>query len=351
MTRAALTKVFILVILAFIICLPEFFTLYRASKVNFRCLSYRPCERMNQVKTEENGKIEDAEIRSQDTCNPSQTPEHEKWEQACRQKNQSNMTDSVSNSTRGGEDPEKSWFMCETDMNMTELHSNLSSDLKVYLEVSVALQLKDAETVNLTLYGLSNHSSLHFYPPEKESGQDDVDMKDDEGQRKAFYCCLPAPPTSESANKSHCLLWFANQTVLNEAQSQLLSFYEWRCVLRVLWLVLLCVVLLAVVTSVIGQVYRERYLRKKPKIHPAGYDFIGQQLNGGEKQVHIVTPKGMIPRSDGSQYWSELSPIQEADSQDDIETLLDENADQRHTANLHHRSHHSSSSLTEEQAW
>lgn len=76
--------------------------------------------------TEENGKIGDSEIR-QDSCDPSQTAEREKWEQACTQENESNTTDPATDSKRGSKDPEKSWFMCETDTDMAELHRNLSS--------------------------------------------------------------------------------------------------------------------------------------------------------------------------------------------------------------------------------
>lgn len=71
------------------------------------------------------------------------------------------------------------------------------------------LRLDNAKTLNLTLYGHSNYSSLDLHPPEEE---DKDKRKDDEGQ-KAFYCCLPVLPTSESANQSRCLLWLANQTV------------------------------------------------------------------------------------------------------------------------------------------
>ncbi len=60
-------------------------------------------------------------------CDPSQTAELKKWEQTCTQKNQSKMTDPASDSLIGGEDPENSWFMCETDVDIAELHRNLSS--------------------------------------------------------------------------------------------------------------------------------------------------------------------------------------------------------------------------------
>lgn len=90
----------------------------------------------------------------------------------------------------------------------------LPAALKLPFTVSVELRLRDTETLNLTLFGLNNHSFLHLHPPEEEDGKEEGKEKDDEGQRKAFYCCLPALPTSESARQSHCLLWFTNQTLL-----------------------------------------------------------------------------------------------------------------------------------------
>ncbi|XP_022614271.1 uncharacterized protein LOC111231455 isoform X2 [Seriola dumerili] len=252
MSRAALTKLFILVILTFIICLPEFFTLYRVSKVNFFCLPYRPCERGNQVRKGANGKIGDAEIKRTDMCDPSQAEERGKWEQACTQGNQSNMTDPVSDSESGHDDSEKSWFMCQTDMDMAELHNiNSSSD-------------------------------------------------------------------------------------------------EWWCIFRVLWLVLLCVVLLTIVTTVLGQIYLDKRSCKKPTKSPV-CNLTGQQFKDGKKHTEIITPKGEDLHFYRSRLWSELSPIEEADSQEDLETLLDGNIDHCYTANLHHRGHPSTSSLTEEQ--
>lgn len=79
------------------------------------------------MKEGEYGDNGDAEIYRKDMCDPSQTAEHEKWEQACAQDNQSNRTDSALSSRRGGEAPDDSWFMCQTDMDMAVLHSNIFS--------------------------------------------------------------------------------------------------------------------------------------------------------------------------------------------------------------------------------
>lgn len=293
-------------------------------------------------------------------CDPSKTAELEKQEHACTQENQGKMTDPTSESRRGDEDPENSWFVCETDVDITELHRNHSSlASKVHFEVSVELQLRDAETLNFTLYGHNNDNFLRLRPPEEEEvevEEEEIKKTDDEGLRKAFYCCFPGPSTSESANQSRCLLWLSNQTVLNATTNKELPLErtpkdEWRCVFRVLWLALLCVVLLTVVTTVLGEIFRGKCLRKKTKVPPVCYDFTNLQFGGGEEHKEIIIPKGIVINSSGPQYWSELSPIQEASSQDDIETLLDGNVEPCYTANLHHRNHPSASSLTEEQAW
>ncbi|XP_034399743.1 uncharacterized protein si:dkey-192k22.2 isoform X3 [Cyclopterus lumpus] len=232
----------------------------------------------------------------------------------------------------------------------------LYTALKTHLEVSVELQLSDAETLNLTLYSGSNHSSLHFHPPgeEEEEEEEEEDGGDDEGQRRAFYCCLPVPLAAESANPRHCLLWLANRTVWSATAQEKLPWKrsqqdEWRCVLRALWLALLCVVMLTAVTTVLGLIYWKRRSCKNPDVLPLGYAVAGQQLNDGEKHTEIIIPKGTTFHSHGPRPRPGLSPIQEVDTQDDIETVLDGNVDHCYTANLHHRIHPSTSSLTEEQ--
>ncbi|XP_026159907.1 uncharacterized protein LOC113128644 isoform X2 [Mastacembelus armatus] len=330
MTRAALTKLFILVILAFIICLPEFFSLYKVLKVTFLCVPYRPCERGNQVTKGELGRTEDAEIKRRDMCDPYQAQEREQWELACTHDNRSYTTDPVSDSRRDGE--ENSWFICQTDTGVTKLHSNISSsDPNVHVEVTVELQLGNTETLNLTLYDHSKTTSLHFYPPEEE---EEEELK--KGQDEAFYCCLPILTESESDSQSRCLLRFANITVLTATVKEKLPWKqkhkdEWWCIFRVMWLALVCLVLLTIVTSVFGQIYRRKCSYKKPTVHPVGYIYTDGEKNTG------VTPK--VLHTYGPRTWTGLSPIEERDIQEDIETLLHGNVD-----NCYNAIHPSSSS-------
>ncbi|XP_029993976.1 uncharacterized protein LOC115422062 [Sphaeramia orbicularis] len=353
MTRAALTKLVMFVILAFIICLPEFFSLHRVSKVNFHCLPYRACEREEQAKKGEH--LNSGEDWRKNKCDPLETSGSKEWQQVCTKGNHGNMTGLVSQSWKGRNDPEVSCFICETDMNMKEVNKNSSSSAQhMNLEVSVDLQFRDAESMNLTLYGRYNHSSLHLHPPEEEEEQED-----DEGHKDAFFYCPPLLPTAQSANHNCCLLWLANQTVLTVTAKEKLPWKrtpkdEWRCTFRVLWLVLVCVVFLTIAATVFGQIYHRKCPCRKPKIHPVRYNLARQQLNDGEKGSETTTPKVLInPVTCGARPWSVLSAIEEVDPPGDTETLLEENTDYCHNANLHHRcpASCSSSSDIEEQTW
>lgn len=105
------------------------FTLFilAVTKVNFFCRPYRPCEQVNRVKEGENAKAGNVDAKRGHMCDPSQTPDQEKWEQACTREDQSNATDSSSDVRRGINDPKARWFMCETDMEMAEVHRNIST--------------------------------------------------------------------------------------------------------------------------------------------------------------------------------------------------------------------------------
>lgn len=91
----------------------------------------------------------------------------------------------------------------------------LFTGVNVYLEVSVELQLKHEQTLNLTLFGQSNLSSLHLLPPEKQEEEEVEEEVGNDRQLKAFYCCLSVRTQPRSANQSRCLLLLSNQTVSN----------------------------------------------------------------------------------------------------------------------------------------
>ncbi|RVE76381.1 hypothetical protein OJAV_G00007200 [Oryzias javanicus] len=343
MARDSVIKLLLLVILAFILCLPEFFTLHKVLKVNFQCLSYQLCEEKgNQVKEWRSGGPGSAEDEREDLCDPFSTSVHERWEQVCQRNNQSSLLDLALKSWNG--DPKTGWIMCESDRDMQELHLSSSSDLELLLEASLELQLSQTENLSLTLYGHSNQDSLQLHLPEERG----VDGEYDEGQREVFHCCLPPLPTAKSANQSLCLLWFANQTLLNGTAKEKLPWKrmqtdEWHCVYRAIWLALLCVVLLICLIVVIGQIPWVTRLKKKPKVQSGVYSTTGLQLNGVNHQTKTTTFTDIKPH----QFWPlfGLSPIPEDISQ---EELSYEETDLSYTGNLHHRVHLPPSLLTED---
>ncbi|XP_038128773.1 uncharacterized protein LOC119775001 [Cyprinodon tularosa] len=301
MTRASVTKILLLVIIALIVCLPEFFRIYSVSEVNFLCLSYQPSEQMYEVWRGGN--------RSPGNLKASM-PKNKQWEQICIQESQRNPMDLNAETQEVPGDSRRGWFMCETDKNMDVFYNNISSALIVLLEVSVSFQLNDTETINVTLYGQSNQSDLYLNPPEE--GKDQMDNGAAQGE--AFYCCLPFIATSNSANRSRCLLWLANQTVLTRNETEALPWKRadkgvW-CRYRVTWMVLMCVVFLIVVIALIQKIYVGKRSHKKPLVDPIVNHYTNQQLKGKAYRVKRL------------QSFSGLSPIPEIESQESPSSLL-----------------------------
>ncbi|XP_077427669.1 uncharacterized protein LOC144055522 [Vanacampus margaritifer] len=316
MTRSIVTKLLVLVIFIVIICLADIFTSHRVSKVNLVCL---PCERGKRARKRENWRSANSEVRRKTSCDLPPIPGGEEWREMCDER-EADKSQALGDAR--SEDPHSSWYMCETQGSVAELHSNNSPSVaKVDIEMSVKLQLGDGNFLKLTLYGHSNSSSLHLQPLEGEM--------EDGGHSVASYCCVLAPPTSETSNHIACLLRLNNHTISSAAENK--KFLktqeqdEWGGVFRILWLVLLCVVLLTLTLAFLRQIKRSRHCRKK--VHPLGYGFTEQQLKGRSLLCYEPT-----------RTWSGLSSIEEVVVADDVETVLDGHMDHCYvTANLHHR--------------
>lgn len=311
MTKAALTKLVFLVTLAFIICLPEFFTLFKATNVSLRCERYQLC-----------GDQESSDSWRNKTCHkPS----------LCPSANQSNVTE-----------PHTSCFVCEGEVNMTKFELNSSSSAQSdYLEVWLDLHLNNTESMNLTLFGRYNPSTLQLHLSDDEGDGDGGE--DDEGPREVSLYCLPSLDT---ANPIHCLLWLSRQTLAGAKAGlpwKRTTNDEWRCVLKVLWLTLLCAVLLLVV-AVLGEILWRKHTSDKPKIHPVISTFTEQHFNNKEIYCEINTPE-VIHLHPKLHFQSVLYPIEEVDTPDETETetLLDGNIDNGCNGHLHHRSASSTS--------
>ncbi|XP_008315174.1 uncharacterized protein LOC103383704 isoform X2 [Cynoglossus semilaevis] len=299
----------------------------RVLKTNFHCLPCQHCEHQIQQNTGGNRDAGLGEVKEKDVCDCSQISELNMLERCCEQWNLNNTDYSLSNYTadRGG--LAKNVFICQTDVDMTEIHNNtLSSGTAVHLQVSVELQLDEAQTLNLTFQGDSHYGNLVLYSAEQPEADEEDGGETDE-RPKVFYCCAPVPPTSESASQGRCLLWLTNQTLFTTTAEEKLPWKrqerdEWQCILLVLWLALLCVILLTVVSTVLQQIFLSRGVNRKPAVHTV-HSSKGQQFNGSPPKVNSYRRK------------SELSPIEEAYSQENIQTQLDEELS--HGAQLHLR--------------
>ncbi|XP_077460811.1 uncharacterized protein LOC144077155 [Stigmatopora argus] len=303
MTRTIVTKLLLLMIFIFIICLPDLFTLYPASKLNVLCL---PCKWDKRVKDRENWSA-DGEMGRKMSC--------DSLREACGER--------VANSSQTKdetwiEDPRTLIYMCETQGSVTELHGNSScSAAKIHIEILVKLQHGDADTPKLTLYGHTNSSSLQLHPLEDET--------DDGGQSVAIYCCHQAPLTSETSNYIVCLVRLWNHTISSAAEKKELrqTQDEWSGMLRILWLVLLSVALLSLTLAIIRQMKRSGPCKK---VLPHAHGINGHQTKGQNTQSHREAGRN-LHSYEHRLTWSGLSSIEEVEVIDDAETVPDGHVD------------------------
>ncbi|KAM8843593.1 uncharacterized protein ACB058_014822 [Synchiropus picturatus] len=318
MTRVALLKLLILGLIAFLVCIPEFFITDKVGRVKLSCLPCRHCEQQSQV-----GKVGDGSKRMD---NLSDITGGETWQQACVQ--------TVSRSVTAGNNAHLK-FTCKTYGVMEEVQIGFSSS--GYVEVLVEVQLRDKEFLNLTLYGWNNQSSLQLHLPDEEEEERDEDLME------AFHCCVLSGRDKDTS----CLLWISNQTLLGAADRgmKLEPRDDWHSVFRVLWLVLLCVAVLTMASVILDQIYKKERRRKRSKelrdVHWTGTlltekgNYTSNQTSTGRAETHSP---------DSLRLASGLDPIQEVEVSEDVEILLVGSDSCYENAYLHHRSQSSSTS-------
>ncbi|XP_067106137.1 uncharacterized protein si:dkey-192k22.2 isoform X2 [Osmerus mordax] len=270
MTKAALIKLFILFILAFIICLPEFFITTRVLRVNLHCHRYDPCDGLDRGERADKGR---GESGIKEFCDSPLVPGGQggmaSEKPLCFKNNTNRKRNRNSTVTTSGH-ADSGWYMCDVDVDFLDLHGNASlSGESVELWMVV-------QSVNVTLYSHLKHGSIINTPE---------DQREEEETVRLLNCCLPGLHTYKSTNHSKCLLQMTNQKIL-ESQTQSPTppqRNEGWCVYRVLYLALPCVVLLLVLTFILSQLewkrfccHNERGLKMK----------IATTLNGGLTSVY-----------------------------------------------------------------
>ncbi|CAL1601448.1 unnamed protein product [Knipowitschia caucasica] len=156
---AALTKLAFLVILAFIMCLPEFFTLNRVLHVSVVCARSLLCGG------------EDS------TCTG-----HEEHKRADRR----NMT-------------QAECYVCKADVNISTLHTNCSTLGETFsFEVSITIQQNIITSENLSLLGHYNHSSYYLVL------FDELEINNMSRDSLVYYS-----PSEDTDTYSYCLFWIS----------------------------------------------------------------------------------------------------------------------------------------------
>ncbi|XP_046901035.1 uncharacterized protein LOC124484236 isoform X2 [Hypomesus transpacificus] len=277
MTKPALIKLFILVILAFIICLPEFFITTRAVlRVNLHCHRYDPCDGLGSGERADEGR---GESGMGDLCDSPLVPGGQggmaSEKPLCFMNNTNrkrNRKSTITTSDHADTNADTGWYMCDMDVDFLDLHGNASlSGESVELWMVV-------QPVNVTLYSHVKHGSILNTPE---------DQKEEEETVRLLNCCLPGLHTYKSTNHSKCLLQMTNQKIL-ESQTQSQTHpqrNEGWCVYRVLYLALPCVALLLVFTFILSQVEWKKFCcHKKPNVFPARLY---------KARAHIIDERGL----------------------------------------------------------
>ncbi|MCJ8749275.1 hypothetical protein PDJAM_G00174430 [Pangasius djambal] len=214
MTKATIAKLTVLIFLAFIVCLPEFFP-SEELQVQFLCSPFDPCS-PNSGRDHHDGQVYEMYGSAGITC------------PRCEAQNATNQDEAV-----------KEWFVCETHADLWSLSDNASIS-EMDMEVIVTLQITAPPLLqNVTLNGHFNRSGLHIEtqhnitlfgcciqndstqqnkdktPQSSSSNKDSVSHKPNTSEPGIFSAGSPDVTSSEGknssanhthqSNRSHCL--------------------------------------------------------------------------------------------------------------------------------------------------
>ncbi|KAL6467165.1 hypothetical protein MHYP_G00249690 [Metynnis hypsauchen] len=140
MSKATAAKLAVLVFLAFIICLPEFFPSDTDPmlQIPFYCLSFDPCDPISGQG------LKDGQI-CQEYRNTS------KMNALCEEETKESMISQ--------DKVVQDWFVCETEADLWSLHDNA---LLSELDMVLMLQVTNQTLQNVTMHGHFNQSGLHI---------------------------------------------------------------------------------------------------------------------------------------------------------------------------------------------
>ncbi|XP_031415088.1 uncharacterized protein si:dkey-192k22.2 isoform X2 [Clupea harengus] len=281
MTCAAVTKLLVVFLVAFILCLPEFFSSHRGLKVSFCCESFKPCADGSDGGC---GGSEGMWVKGQPICN-----------------GEINSTEQNISSY---------WLLCETQTNLTNLFVNTSL-IETHLEVSLSVRVDSPSAHNVTVHHqLENASSF---------------IRSSEHLQGLFHCCVTpnnntqnllqnTTPPHPFSGVSHCFLHA-------QRNNQTASFYcphqmEGNESKRVWFGLILIVISITVVTVVYQVLCKPKHLKRKVERLP------DSAYQPRRLTIRRTTSFDGIPEQSLLPRYSTGDVFFEATSQKDEETLL-----------------------------
>ncbi|XP_066517326.1 uncharacterized protein si:dkey-192k22.2 [Hoplias malabaricus] len=267
MSKATAAKLTILIFLAFIICLPEFFPSDPVAQIQFHCLPFDLCDSMSDHAHKDPKICEVFEniIQNNQLC-AMQPKKHTL--------NQSNTL--------------QDWFLCETQVNLWDFYDHASNS-GVDAEVVLMLQGAHQSLQNVTTLGHLNHSGLQIEThwnftllnccsqlPRDCTKPNKTNTKFLKGLSTPRPSSHSSPTTSAElsaetlseethstfnpicrSNRSQCLFHFVENILLNIPNKEV----KWWG--AAVWLILVLIVVLVVLLSVGVQVYASKRLLQR----------------------------------------------------------------------------------------
>ncbi|KAJ8336033.1 hypothetical protein SKAU_G00393760 [Synaphobranchus kaupii] len=262
MTRVAFAKLLVVMLMAFIICLPEFFTSDQALSADFSCLPIRLCME-----------------------NTGQRPDKSQTQQARDVGRGPCVNISTYEGTANRTPSSIEWFLCETEMDLRSLQCNASRSEVIELSLAIRNTRRFPRVVT------STGPVIHRLFAASEVAQ-----------QLFLYCgnCTARENTTAAAtrpSRSCCILRAlgTNSTEFNTSIPWTRALEEsWCSGKRGLWLALVLIVIALVVGSVLNEVYwKSKRCIKKAVLLPVGAsqppEFLVRYLNEG------TLPVGMTP--------------------------------------------------------
>ncbi|XP_048852102.1 uncharacterized protein LOC125720574 isoform X2 [Brienomyrus brachyistius] len=279
MESSSLIKLLILLLMTFIMCLPELFPQYQdQGRIDLTCMGFQPCLKQ----------------RHRDLVCPPNTEDTGHRNECLGCTNSSIMGGSpgiTSGSTNGSDSPGTGWFRCETTADLGALKWTGAD-----LELSV-LQSGEHKLHNATLVG----------------------CVDSCGIRHPLICCVEEP--ASSLNHSQCILCargFENASInVTLLWTYTQHGFFWSCSYRLLWLATVMTVILLVISTTIRHILKNRFCKRRPAVLPITAYQLSPALSGP-----AACPDGKLSQNTACKQLAQISPLTRASSPADIRQRL-----------------------------